>query len=153
MADSAHPDHLSMTDNDVMQVAMSGHLLVESKLTDPMNLSNGTPNRRFTATTADVENPSHPSDDYVTSVDDEYDDDEKDGQMSSSLASAVPVPELRQSPASGSDSTSSLEKYFDQQFTNFQMKRLPAVDWSLRSDGHEQIETVVSDDTMTDKDF
>ena len=149
MADSAHPDHLSMTDNDVMQVAMSGHLLVESKLTDPMNLSNGTPNRRFTAT-ADVENPSHPSDGYVTSVDDEYDDD---GQMSSSLASAVPVPELRQSPASGSYSASSLEKYFDQQFTKFQMKRLPAVDWSLRSDGHEQIETVVSDDTMTDKDF
>jgi hypothetical protein len=132
-----------MTDNDVMQVAMSGHLLVESKLTDQLN-SNGIPNRRFT-TAVDDPSPSdggHPSDDYVTAVD----DDEKDAQMSSPFASRVAddvaAPGLRQS----SDSTSSLEKYFDQQFTNFQMTRLPAVDWSLRSDGHDQIETVVSDD-------
>lgn len=32
------------------------------------------------------------------------------------------------------DSTSSLEHYFDQQFHNFPMVKMPAIDWSLRSD-------------------
>lgn len=138
-----------MTDNDVMQVAMSGHLLVESNLTDEFHNS-AIPIRRFTSEILDNDPSSSsiiddddgggagvmiPSADFSETV-----DGDEDGQASAASSQVPAVPGLRLS----SDSTSSLEKYFDQQFTNFQIARLPAVDWSLRSDGHDQTKTVVS---------
>lgn len=130
-----------MTDNDVMQVAMSGHLLVESNLTDEFHNS-AIPIRRFTSEILDNDPSSSdddgggtiiPSADFFETV-----DGDEDGQASAASSDVPAVPGLR------SDSTSSLEKYFDQQFTNFQIARLPAVDWSLRSDNHDQTKTVVS---------
>lgn len=103
VADAAHPDHMSMTDNDVMQVAMSGHLLMEPKMSDSHNDI-----RRVT-------NVNEPSDAFNQS--------HEDGLVAS-----------RNAPPGRGDSTSSLEHYFDQQFTNFPMSRLSDVDWSLRSD-------------------
>ncbi|KAK4025917.1 hypothetical protein OUZ56_014951 [Daphnia magna] len=145
VSDSAHPDHLSMTDNDVMQVAMSGHLLVGSKLTDDVN---DIPNRRFTSTVEEtsVDDPSvdypssdgsnnSPSYDYPAAEEEQtFIPDVPD------VIADVPVvtPDVVPEAGRNSDPTTSLEQYFDQQFHNFQMTRLPAVDWSLRSDGHDQ---------------
>lgn len=144
MSDSAHPDHLSMTDNDVMQVAMSGHLLVESKLTDDLN---NIPNRRFTTAVQET-SVIDPSEDYPSSDSSnnspfyDYPIAEEKEDQTLIVDVPAPTPDVVPEPGRSNDPTSSLEQYFDQQFHNFQMTRLPPVDWSLRSDGHDQTQVV-----------
>lgn len=154
MSDSAHPDHLSMTDNDVMQVAMSGHLLVGSKLTDDVN---DIPNRRFTSTVEEtsVDDPSvdYPSSDGSNnSPSYDYPAAEEEQTFIPDVPDVIPdvpvvTPDVVPEAGRNSDPTTSLEQYFDQQFHNFQMTRLPAVDWSLRSDGHDQTQVVSKNDS------
>lgn len=92
---------------------MTGHLLVEPKMTSS---ANEVPNRRLTTVNEPTEGSHHPFDYY----------DDVDRHQPAIIAP-------RNGPGRG-DSTSSLEQYFDQQFHSFPMANLPAVDWSLRSD-------------------
>ena len=101
-----------MSDNDVMQVAMSGHLLVEPNLSANQS-DNAIPNRRLAEDSA--------AEDVL--------------QATSTLSLDKSLTDTRRRV---SDSTSSLEKFFDRQFNAFPMAGIP-VDWSLRSDNPTEV--------------
>lgn len=113
--DASHSDHLSLSSGDVMQVAMSGHLLMPGNdEPDPNNELR----RRVTTTNDDtVQQDGDHDEDF---------DDGQDGQDGTLVAG------------------SSLEQYFDRQFHTFADSVLPAVDWSLRSfhDDDDEVPTL-----------
>lgn len=122
--DSDHLDHLSMSDNDVMQVAMSGHLLVEPDMSSQSENAIP-PNRRLAV--------------------------EAEEASASATSTGFRQEDFQTSRRQSGDSTSSLEKFFDQQFNTFPMAGIP-VDWSLRSDDPTEvpITDLITDYTLTD---
>lgn len=102
-SDAAHSDHMSITDNDVMQVAMSGHLLLEPRLDEALSRSATLDDA--TDRLSEPEEPEEPKEQEVTVqyVPDEYQ----------------------------SKSVSNLEQYFDQRFQDFALPAMRSVDWSL----------------------